>query len=193
LDGRTLAQMKRPLLRAGVQFPLGGLLAEARRNVFRADVGLIPTNAIRADLPAGPVTYAKLSKVEPWRRNLVRLTLNGTELRALLEKALDGPEGPSAHVAGVLVRYDPKAAVGRRVKNVVLQGNRKLRDQDAYTLATDDSTAAGVGGFTMLPGRPVLRSGILDVEATAAFLRRLPQPVEVSAASGFLATRRRSE
>jgi 2',3'-cyclic-nucleotide 2'-phosphodiesterase / 3'-nucleotidase / 5'-nucleotidase len=193
LDRRPLAQLKRPLLRSGTQFPLGGLLAEARRNLFRADVGLIPTSAIRADLPAGPVTYARLAQVEPWRRNLVRVTLTGTELRALLEKTLEAPQGPTAHVAGVLVRYDPKAAVGRRVRNVVLQGNRKLRDQDAYTLATDDSTAADAVGFEMLQGRPTLRSGILDVEAAAAFLRRLPQPVEVSAAGGFFATRRRAE
>lgn len=190
LDGRALAQLKRPLVRAGPQFPLGGLLAEARRNLFRADIGLIPTDGIRADLPAGPVTYARLSQVEPWRHNLVRLTLNGTELRALLEKALAAADGPTAHVAGVVVRYDPKAAAGSRVKSVLLPGNRKLRDQEVYTLATDDSTAAGVGGFTMLPGRPILRSGTLDVEATAAFLRRLPQPVEVAPASGFLAIRR---
>jgi 2',3'-cyclic-nucleotide 2'-phosphodiesterase (5'-nucleotidase family) len=193
LDGRALAQLKRPLLRKGVQFPLGGLLAEARRNAFRADVGLVPTSAIRSDLPAGPVTYTKLSQVEPFRLNLVRLTLNGAELRSLLEKTLEAPAGPIAHVAGVVVRYDPKAPAGRRVKSIALQGNRKLRDQDTYTLATDDSTAAGVGGFSMLSGHPMLRSGMLDVEATAAFLRQLPQPVEVSAAGGFLATRRAAE
>ena len=37
---RPLAEMKRPLVRAGAQYPLGALLAEARRNVLRTDLGL---------------------------------------------------------------------------------------------------------------------------------------------------------
>ena len=41
----------------------------------------------------------------------------------------------------------------------------------------------------MLARIPAERGGYLDVEAVAAFLRRLPQPVEVSDAAGFLSTR----
>ena len=42
----------------------------------------------------------------------------------------------------------------------------------------------------MLAARPVLRVGLLDAEAVAAYLRRLPQPVEVETSAGFLSTRR---
>jgi hypothetical protein len=42
----------------------------------------------------------------------------------------------------------------------------------------------------MLPGRPVERVGLLDVEAVAAYLRRLPQPVDADASSAFQSTRR---
>jgi hypothetical protein len=76
------------------------------------------------------------------------------------------------------------------VKEVTLGSSRKLRPRDNYTLATDDSTAAGAGGFTMLPGRPIERVGLLDVEAVATYLRRLPQPVEVEASTAFRSTRR---
>jgi 2',3'-cyclic-nucleotide 2'-phosphodiesterase/3'-nucleotidase len=61
---RPLAEMKRPLVRAGAQYPLGALLAEARRNALRTDLGLIRNEAIRADLPAGAVTYQRLSAVD---------------------------------------------------------------------------------------------------------------------------------
>ncbi|HEY7479490.1 MAG TPA: 5'-nucleotidase C-terminal domain-containing protein [Gemmatimonadales bacterium] len=189
LARRAQAQLKRPLARDGEQNALGGVLAEARRNLARADLGLVRNQSIRADLPAGLVTLAKLREVEPAGSELVRLTLTGAQVQSLLERALEGPDGPTIHLAGGRVRYDPGAAAGRRVKEVTL-GSRKLRPRESYTLATDDSTAAGAGGFTMLVGRPLERVGLLDVEAAATYLRRLPQPVEIEASPAFQSTRR---
>jgi 2',3'-cyclic-nucleotide 2'-phosphodiesterase (5'-nucleotidase family) len=187
---RPQAQLKRPLVREGSQYALGGMLAEARRNLARADFGLVRSGSIRADLPAGPVTLARLRDVEPAGSDLLRLTLTGAQMQSLLEHALEEPAGPSVHLAGGRVRYDPRAPAGRRVKEVTLGTGRKLRPRDSYTLATDDSTAWGAGGFTMLPGRPAERVGLLDVEAAAAYLRRLPQPVEVDSSTAFRSTRR---
>jgi hypothetical protein len=73
---------------------------------------------------------------------------------------------------------------------VTLVDGRKLKPRERYTLATDDSTAAGAGGLPMPPGLPVERVGLLDVEAVAAYLRRLPQPVEADATTAFQSTRR---
>jgi 2',3'-cyclic-nucleotide 2'-phosphodiesterase (5'-nucleotidase family) len=189
LVARPLARMKRPLVRTGAQFPLGALLAEARRNVLRTDLGLVRNESIRTDLPAGTITYTELSAVEPFRSDLVRLSLTGAQLTALLETVLAAPEGPTVHLAGAQVRYDPRAPAGRRVRGVVLQGGRKLRTQAEYTLATDEASAAGAGGLAALANLRYEREGLLDVEATAAYLRRLPQPVEASRPAGFLPTR----
>ncbi len=186
---RPLARLKQPLVRAGNQFPLGALLAEARRNALRTDLGLIRTGSIRADLPAGTVTYAELSAVEPSRSNLVRLWLTGAQLTSLLEAVLADPAGPSVHLAGAQVRYDPRARAGRRVRGVVLQGGRKLRREAEYTLATDEASAAGADGLAALANLRSERVGLLDVEAVAAYLRRLPQPVEASAPAGFRSAR----
>ena len=186
---RPLAVMKRPLVRSGAQYPLGALLAEARRNVLRTDVGLLRTESIRADLPAGPVTYARLSAVEPAGASLVRLTLSGAQLTALVERALDAPSGPTVHLAGAQVRYDPAAAAGKRVRRILLQGGRKVRTDGEYTLATDEATAEGAGGLSVLTGVRYQREGLLDVEAVAAYLRRLPQPVEAAPAAAFVSTR----
>jgi 2',3'-cyclic-nucleotide 2'-phosphodiesterase (5'-nucleotidase family) len=169
---------------------LGGLLAEARRNIYHADLGLVRTESIAADLPAGPVTYASLARVEPTGAEIVALTVTGVQLRALLEQAVAGSDGPTAHIAGAQVRYDPKAKPGSRVRSVVFPGNRKLRAEAEYTVATDDSTAAGAGGYAMLVGRRREQRGLLDVEATAAFLRRLSQPVEIGIGPAFQSTRR---
>ena len=100
LMARPVAELKRPLVRAGAQYPLGALLAEARRNLLRTDLGLIRTESIRSDLPAGPVTFTRLSAVEPAGSDLVRLTVTGSQLTALIERTLDAPNGPTVHLAG---------------------------------------------------------------------------------------------
>jgi 2',3'-cyclic-nucleotide 2'-phosphodiesterase (5'-nucleotidase family) len=185
---RPIADLKRPLAREGAQYSLGALIAEARRNALRTDLGLVRSVAIRADLPAGPATLGRLSEVEPARSDLVRLTLTGAQLTDLLEQALAG-DGPTVHLAGAQVRYDPRARPGRRVKSVVLQGGRKLRRETEVTLATDLPTAEGAGGLSVLRGLVFERAGLVDVEAVAALLRRLPQPVEVVRAAGFVSSR----
>jgi len=186
---RPIATLKRPLVREGTQYPLGGLIAEARRNVLRADLGLVRTESIHADLPAGAATFERLSAVEPDRSDLVTVTLTATQLTALLEQALSLSGGASIHLAGVQVRYDPRAPAGRRVRGVVLQGGRKLKRDAEVTLATDLPTVEGAGDLTVLRGLVYQRAGLLDVEAVAAFLRRLPQPVEVGPAASFVSTR----
>ncbi|MEO7473857.1 MAG: 5'-nucleotidase C-terminal domain-containing protein, partial [Gemmatimonadales bacterium] len=187
---RSLADMKRPLVRSGAQYPLGALLAEARRNALRTDLGLVRNESIRADLPAGPVTYTRLSAVEPARSDLVRLSLTGAQLAALLESILAVPDGPSVHLAGAQVRYDPRATPGSRLRGVVFQGGRRLRADAEYSVATDEPTAAaGAGGLTALAGFPAEREGVLDVEAVAALVRRLPQPVEAAQPAAFVSTR----
>jgi 2',3'-cyclic-nucleotide 2'-phosphodiesterase (5'-nucleotidase family) len=184
---RPLAQMKGPLAR-GDGSPLGALLAEARRNALRTDLGLIRTESIKADLAAGPVTYERLSAVEPAREDLVRLTVTGAQLTAVLERALAAGQ-PTVFLAGAQVRYDPRAVPGKRVRGVVLQGGRKLRPTMEYTLATDAATAGGAGDMTPLAGLLAERAGMIDVEAVAAFVRRLPQPIEASRAVAFVSTR----
>jgi len=187
---RPQAQLKRPLNRDGDQHSLGAVIAEARRNLARADLGLVRNVSILGDLAAGPVTLAALRQVEPAGSDLVRLTLTGAQIQALLERSLETPDGPGLHLAGGRVRYDPRAPAGRRVKEVTLVDGRKLKARESYTLATDDSTAAGAGGLPMPPGPAVERVGLLDVEAVAAYLRRLPQPVEAEATTAFQSTRR---
>jgi 2',3'-cyclic-nucleotide 2'-phosphodiesterase/3'-nucleotidase/5'-nucleotidase len=189
LDARPIVELKRPLPRDGNQFALGGLLAEARRNAARADVGLIRNAVIAADLPAGAITYGRLTAVEPRSGDVVAMRLSGVQLRVALEHALDGG-APSAHIAGARVRYDPRKPPGRRIESIALSGKGKLKSSDRYVLATDDATASGAGGYEVLRGLPVQRTGLMAVEADAVFLRKLPQPVEVGAATGFVSTSR---
>jgi 2',3'-cyclic-nucleotide 2'-phosphodiesterase (5'-nucleotidase family) len=134
------------------------------------------------------VTLAGLRAVEPAGEPLVLLRVGGKELRDLLERTLTDSAGPSVHLAGAVVRYDPRSAPGRRIRSVALAGGRKLENDGSYTMVTDAATASAAGGI--LPGgRSGQRLGLQDVEAVAAYLRRLPQPVELGPSVAFQATR----
>jgi 2',3'-cyclic-nucleotide 2'-phosphodiesterase (5'-nucleotidase family) len=188
-ERRVVARLKRPLPRGGRQDAVGAMVAEARRNAGHADLGLVQDAAIRGGLAAGPVTLAGLRDVEPAGAPLVLLRLTGGQVRDLLERTLADSAGPSAHLAGAVVRYDPRASAGRRIRSVALAGGRKLRPEDSYTLVTDAATAAGRGD--LVPGGIAAeRLGVRDVDAVATYLRRLPQPVELGPSMAFQSTRR---
>ncbi len=172
----VVATIKLPLPRTGSQYALGHLVADAFRNALRTDAALVNNGGIRAELLPGPVTYGRLFDVVPFQNRLVRVWLTGRELKALLELALAGEE-PRAHLAGLRVRYDPEARPGRRVRDVRLASGRKVEDGRTYTLAVGDYLATGADGFEPLARLRAEPSSILDLDAFAAYLRRLPQPV----------------
>lgn len=188
ITSRVVTTVKFPFTRDGDQYPLGGMIAEARRNVLRTDIGFVGNLGIRADLPAGPVTYGQLFQVQPSQSSLVKLTVTGGQLRRMLEHALDSGS-PAAHVAGATVRYDPRRPAGRRIRGVEVGAGRKLRSEAEYTLAIDDFLAAGGDGYAMLAGLPSEPGTMLDVDGVITYLRRLPQPVQFAGRAGFVSTR----
>ena len=189
LTSRVVTNIKLPLVRSGDQYRLGSLIAEARRNVLRADVGLVGNASIRADLSAGPATYGQLFDVQPSQNSLVKVRVTGKQLKEVLEHALGSNGRPVAHAAGVVVKYNPKARMGRRVQSVELLPGRKLRDSGSYTLAIDDFLSTGGDSYNMLVGLPAEPSGSTDLEGLMTYLRRLPQPVAVALAPGFVSSR----
>jgi 2',3'-cyclic-nucleotide 2'-phosphodiesterase / 3'-nucleotidase / 5'-nucleotidase len=189
ITSRIVVTVKFPLQRRSDQHLLGGLIAEARRNVLRADIGLVRNDDIRADLPAGPVSYGQLFEVQSSQNSLLKLTLTGRQLGEVLEQAFDRRGRPTAHVSGARVSYDPRRPVGKRVRRIEFQDGRKLQSDATYTLVADDFLAAGGDGYTMLIGRTAEPSGTLDVDGLITYLRRLPQPIVVPRVTGFTSTR----
>src|SRR5206468_1709067 len=89
------------LRRVGDEYGLGRLIADAQRRIARSDVALVNNGGIRADVPAGAVTYGDLYRVQPFQNRLVRLAVTGSVLRDAVEHALARPDGR----ADALVQY----------------------------------------------------------------------------------------
>jgi 2',3'-cyclic-nucleotide 2'-phosphodiesterase (5'-nucleotidase family) len=189
LINRPVATCKFPLVRDGDDSRLGLLIAEARRNVLRADVGLVRHDDIRADLAPGPVSYGQLFEIQSAQNGLVKLTLSGRELQELLEHTLDQQGRPTVHVAGAIVRYDPGRAPLKRIRSIELATGKKFRTGDRYTVATDDFVSSGGAGLGSIAASSAEPGGMLDVDALTLYLRRLPQPFVPPEGQGFTASR----
>ena len=153
----------------GEESVLGNMIADAMLYWFDdADIALINGGAIRGDkiYPAGDLTYLTVNEILPFRNEIVKAQVTGTELRQVLEISAssitvegDDCSDPNAtrttsggflQVGGLKITYDtsgePFCAVydGKDVTEIVNPGNRVtnvefLENGDWNTLE-DDAT-----------------------------------------------------
>jgi 2',3'-cyclic-nucleotide 2'-phosphodiesterase/3'-nucleotidase/5'-nucleotidase len=177
VTSRFVARIKVELRRGGEEYGLGRLIADAQRNLAKADVAIVNNGGIRADLPAGTVTYGELYAVQPFQNRLVRLFVPGKVLEEALEHAVAGDRA-DAHVAGLELWYDPRQRAGHRVGKVRLANGRGIDGGRTYTVAVSDFLATGGSGYAMFRGLPAEDLGLGDLEALIRYLAVLRPPVE---------------
>lgn len=137
---------------------LGSLVADVLREAAGADVAIINGGAIRAGIPAGPVTLAHLYQVLPFDGHALSFRLTGREVREALEtglRELDGQWGGFPQVSGLSFVYDPGADAGKRLREVLV-GGASLQEGRIYTVATNDFLAAGGNGYRIFAGKEPL-------------------------------------
>lgn len=179
--------VRQPVATAAVALPaeanvdgesaLGNLIADAHRAAMGADVGLMNQGGIRADLPAGLVTWGDLFAIQPFGNPLVRVTLSGQELVALLEQ--QWPLAGRSHrlqVSGLRYVWDPERPRGSRVLSVELASGAPLRLEQRYTVAVNGFLASGANGFDALVRGDARVVGDSDLEALVQYLSRFKSP-----------------
>jgi 2',3'-cyclic-nucleotide 2'-phosphodiesterase (5'-nucleotidase family) len=181
---RPVARLKVPIGRA--DGALAALVADAARNALRADVALVDPGALAADLPAGSVAWGAVRAVFRAPAALVRLRLSGSDLRHALVAGLRGGAQPLA-VSGLTVRWSSGGRSGPSVERVRLVNGRDLRDGTTYIVAVTRALAGSPG---LLPTAPAELSGTRDLDALAAYLRLLPQPVAPAGLARYEEVRR---
>jgi len=150
---RVEQEQRRPL---GVQVPvaltrsydaesaLGNVLADALREVAKADVALLNNGGLRADLPAGELTYGALFEVLPFDNTLSVVTVSSAELRTLLEAAY-GRKG-TFQVSGLKVQVGTCNGEPRLV-SVTLPNGKPLPAGKRFRVAMPDFLARGGAGL----------------------------------------------
>lgn len=165
-----------PIPRSGaIESPLGNLFTDAyRESVPGADVAINNTDGgLRADLPAGPLTYGSLFEVFPFDNTLVSLPLTGAELRRLLRAQLER----GTRVFGVSgARVQMRCSGATTVVTMLRPNGAAIRDDERLVVVTTDFLAtAGDDIFTsVIPGKGfrLADEGPLARDAVAEWLAR---------------------
>ena len=125
----------------GAESPLGDLIVDAMRGAdlgdgVAFDIALHNDGGIRADVDAGPVTYAEMYAVLPFDNNLVGLDLTGAQVKEMIESGVNN-QGSEIQVSGARFVYSLNKSAGRRVMEVTV-GSAPLDLERTYRVATID-------------------------------------------------------
>jgi 5'-nucleotidase len=167
--------------------PEGNLFVDLMREARpAADVAMTNGGGLRADLPAGPLTYGGLYEAMPFDNRFAMVTLNGVHLRRLVTNNLFTGSGIFSW-SGITV----DAACGKDGEMVVkiLDGRGKpIADDRTLTLVTSDFLASGGDGAIGRLGLPegsVQLEEVIIRDAVADLLRSKPAGTELSPEAFF--------
>jgi len=123
----------------GEETPLGNLITDAMRAADlgdgrRSDIALHNDGGLRANLDAGPITYAELYAVLPFDNTLVGLDLTGAQVKDMLEQSIN-VSASEIQVSGLTFAYTLTGTSGQRVTQVLVN-DRPLDTQHTYRLTT---------------------------------------------------------
>lgn len=168
---------------------VGNVTTDAMRSRYGVDFAITNSGGLRADLtcpttdnpsdfcpaytpPPYPITRGQVLTVLPFGNVVVTLSINGAELKTMLENgvsSMPGANGRFSQVSGLCFTYDISAPVGSRVTGAVRQATNgtctgaavDLTAASTYTIAENDFMANGGDGYPNFASRMVTRE-IMD-------------------------------
>jgi 5'-nucleotidase len=162
---------------------LGDIIADAQLAATRstesggAVMAFTNPGGVRADIPRredGAVTYADIFSSQPFRNQLVTLTLTGKQIKDILEQQWQDPKRPRilqvSH--GFFYAWDAGKGDGERIVAGKMALNGQPIDPDAdYRVTVNNFLALGGDGFTALKQATAAQFGIYDVDALHGYFR----------------------
>lgn len=174
---------------------LGDLCAEAFRSAVGADIGYINGGGLRADLPAGDITYSSLLSVLPFSNTVVLAQVDGQTVKDMMEMAVmswPNENGSFPHVAGITfsvnTAVESSVVLNEQEEFSGVSGQYRVYDikvlnresgkyeplepEGQYTVASHDYAILEQGdGMKMLANAEVLQNdGQLDAEALERYI-----------------------
>jgi 5'-nucleotidase len=176
----TLSRMPNP--ETG-ESPLGDVVADAHLAATSAEalggavIAFTNPGGIRADIvkrSEGPVTYGDVFAAQPFRNQLVTLTLTGAQIKAMLEQQWLDPKRPRILQVskGFSYAWDDSATSDSRVaaERMMLNG-QKIDPAANYRVTVNQFMSVGGDGFTVLKGGLAPQVGVYDVDALDAWFK----------------------
>ena len=171
---------------------LGDIIADAQLAATRtaanggAVIAVTNPGGVRTDITKkedGAVTYADVFASQPFRNQLVTLTLTGSQIKTMLEQQWLDPKRPRILQVskGFNYTWDGAKPTGERViaDRMLLNGQR-IDPAASYRVTVNNYLAVGGDGFTALKQGTTPQFGVYDVDALYAYFQAkspiAPQP-----------------
>jgi 5'-nucleotidase len=180
--GSITATLSRTPNAAG-ESALGDLIADAQLAATRTDpsggavIAFTNPGGIRTDIAKkeeGAVSYGDLFVSQPFRNQLVTLTLTGMQVKNLLEQQWLDPTRPRILQVskGFSYAWDGAKPYGERVAadRLALNGQR-IDPAKSYRVTVNNYLSVGGDGFTVLKEATAQQIGIYDVDALYAYFQ----------------------
>jgi 5'-nucleotidase len=171
---------------------LGDIIADAQLAATRAAanggavIAVTNPGGVRTDITKkedGAVTYADVFASQPFRNQLVTLTLTGSQIKAMLEQQWLDPKRPRILQVskGFNYTWDGAKPQGERVIADRMSLNGQAIDPAAsYRVTVNNYLAVGGDGFTALKEGSAPQFGVYDVDALYTYFQAnspiAPQP-----------------
>ncbi|WP_085524664.1 5'-nucleotidase C-terminal domain-containing protein [Tuberibacillus sp. Marseille-P3662] len=149
---------------------LGNLLADAMTAEMNSDFALMNGGGIRANLPAGPITWGDLYNIQPFGNWLVKLDVTGADMYKILNAQLSETYGPDFSVGGLNYTWSESTD---EVVDIFLPNGDKIDPDKTYTLTVNNYMATSTGSSY----RPISElgknavDGPVDLQATINFVK----------------------
>jgi 5'-nucleotidase len=162
---------------------LGDIVADAQLAATRSEsnggavIAFTNPGGVRADIPKkedGAVAYAEMFASQPFRNQLVTLTLTGKQIKDMLEQQWLDPKRPRILQVskGFNYTWDGANPDGDRVMadRMSLNGQR-IDPAMSYRVTVNNYLSVGGDGFTVLKDGTAQQFGVYDADALYAYFR----------------------
>ena len=163
--------------------PLGDIIADAQLAATSASsnggavIAFTNPGGVRTDIARkedGAVTYADLFASQPFRNQLVTITLTGKQIKDMLEQQWRDPKRPRILQVskGFSYAWDSTKPDGERViaERMMLNG-QTIDPAASYRVTVNNFLSVGGDGFTVLTLGTAPQTGIYDIDALNAYFR----------------------
>jgi 5'-nucleotidase len=180
--GSVTATLSRVPNNAG-ESPLGNIIADAQLAATSATangsavIAFTNPGGVRTDIAPkenGAVTYADLFASQPFRNQLVTMTLTGKQIKDMLEQQWRDPKRPRILQVskGFGYAWDSTKPDGERIIAERMSLNGQPVDPAAsYRITVNNFLAVGGDGFTVFTQGTAPQTGIYDIDALHAYFR----------------------
>ncbi len=179
--GTAAADITRDATPAG-ESALGDVIADSQLEATApagfggAQIAFMNPGGIRANLAAGPVTFAEAFTVQPFGNSLVTMTLTGAQIERVLEQQVfpsDTPNGTGTMLqvsSGLHYTWDPARPAGDRIDpaSIALNGLPVVPAQ-TYRVTVNNFLADGGDAFTVLREGTDRLGGAIDLDALEGY------------------------